>query len=132
MHGNRTLSLITLSLAAMLGCGGDLALPSASEEPDVLRAVSPLSQPGRIGRSVPEAPTVLVLDGSGNPVVGADVAWDVISGGGTVSSPTTSADAEGRATVSWTLGIGVGVQKLAARVAGAAGSPVMFTATVLF
>ena len=101
-------------------------------DPDTVRAVSPVSQPGRIGRPVPEAPTVLVLDHFGNPVLGAEVAWDVTSGGGTLSSPTTAADASGKATVIWTLGIGIGVQKLSARVDGAHGSPVMFTATVLF
>jgi hypothetical protein len=101
-------------------------------DPDTVRAVSPVSQPGRIGRPVPEAPTVMVLDHFGNPVLGADVAWDVTSGGGTLSSPTTAADASGKATVTWTLGIGIGVQKLSARVDGAHGSPVMFTATVLF
>ena len=101
-------------------------------DPDTVRAVSPVSQPGRIGRPVPEAPTVMVLDHFGNPVLGADVAWDVTSGGGTLSSSTTAADASGKATVTWTLGIGIGVQKLSARVDGAHGSPVMFTATVLF
>jgi hypothetical protein len=101
-------------------------------DPDTLRAVSPVSQPGRIGRPVPEAPTVLVLDRFGKPVAGAVVTWDVTSGGGTVSSATTAADAAGKATVAWTLGIGIGVQKMSARVDGAHGSPVIFTATVLF
>jgi hypothetical protein len=101
-------------------------------EPDTLRAVSPLSQPGRIGRAVPEAPTVLVLDRFGNPVPGAAVTWDVMVGGGTVGSPTTQTDDSGKATAIWTLGIGIGVQKLMARIDGARGSPVTFTATVLF
>jgi hypothetical protein len=101
-------------------------------DPDTLRAVSPVSQPGRIGRPVPEAPTVLVLDRFGNPVLGANVTWDVTSGGGTVSSATTAADAAGKATVVWTLGLGIGVQKMTARIDGAHGSPVIFTATVLF
>jgi hypothetical protein len=101
-------------------------------DPDTVRAVSPVSQPGRIGRPVPEAPTVMVLDHFGNPVLGAEVTWDVTSGGGTVSSPTTMADATGEAMVTWTLGIGIGVQKVSARVDGAHGSPVLFTATVLF
>ncbi len=101
-------------------------------DPDTLRAVSPVSQPGRIGRPVPEDPTVMVLDRFGNPVVGAEVTWEVTSGGGTVSSPTSAADATGKAAVTWTLGIGIGVQKLTARVDGAHGSPVRFTATVLF
>jgi Bacterial Ig-like domain (group 1) len=101
-------------------------------EPDTVRAASPVSQPGRIGQPVAEAPTVLVLDRFGNPVGGAEVGWDVTAGRGTVSSPQTVTGADGKATVAWTLGVGIGVQKVTARVEGAHGSPVTFTATVLF
>jgi hypothetical protein len=105
------------------------ALPG---EPDTARAVSPVSQPGRIGQPVPEDPTVLILDRFGNPVGGAQVSWEVTAGRGTVNSPQTLTAADGKATVTWTLGLGIGVQKLTARVEGAHGSPVTFTATVLF
>jgi hypothetical protein len=101
-------------------------------EPDSVRAISPVSQPGRIGRPTPEDPTVLVVDRFGNPVGGAEVNWDVTTGRGSVSSPQTVTGADGKATVTWTLGPSIGVQKLTARVEGAHGSPVMFTATVLF
>jgi hypothetical protein len=101
-------------------------------EPDSVRAISPVSQPGRIGRPTPEDPTVLVVDRFGNPVGGAEVNWDVTTGRGSVSSPQTVTGADGKATVTWTLGPSIGVQKLTARVDGAHGSPVMFTATVLF
>ena len=101
-------------------------------EPDTVRAVSPLSQPGRIGQATPDDPTVLVLDLFGNPVAGVAVDWDVAAGRGTVSSPRTATGTDGKATVTWTLGLGIGVQKLTARVDGAHGSPVTFQATVLF
>jgi len=101
-------------------------------EPDTVRAVSPVSQPGRIGQPTPEDPVVLVVDRFGNPVGGAEVEWDVTAGRGSVSSPQTATGADGKATVTWTLGLGIGVQKLTARVEGAHGSPVTFTATVLF
>jgi hypothetical protein len=101
-------------------------------EPDTVRAASPVSQPGRIGQPVPEDPTVLVLDRFGNPVGGAQVDWQVSAGRGTVNSPQTLTGADGKATVIWTLGLGIGVQKLMARVEAAHGSPVTFTATVLF
>lgn len=100
-------------------------------DPDTLRAATPLLQPGRRREPVPEPPTVVVVDRFGNPVAGAPVSWDVTAGGGEVSGGLT-ADAGGRATVTWTLGNGVGVQKLVARVGGARGSPVTFTAAVLF
>jgi hypothetical protein len=60
------------------------------------------------------------------------VAWEVTTGGGTVSSAATATGEDGRASVTWTLGLRIGVQKLVARVEGAHGSPVTFTATVLF
>ena len=99
--------------------------------PDTLRATTPLLQPGRRGDQVAEAPTVVVLDRFGNPVAGAAVRWSVTAGGGEVSGGET-ADANGRATATWTLGNGPGAQKLTAAVEGAHGSPVTFTAFVLF
>jgi hypothetical protein len=99
--------------------------------PDTLRAVSPLAQPGRRGEPVGDAPAVLVLDRFGNPVAGAQVEWEVTVGDGVVSGGTVTDDA-GRAEAAWTLGDKAGVQKLAARIAGAHGSPVSFTVVVLF
>jgi hypothetical protein len=104
---------------------------AVADEPDTLRAASPESQPGRLGRPVAEPPVVLVLDRFGNPVSGVDLDWDVTAGGGSVSDPTPTGP-DGKATVTWTLGLGIGVQKLTAAVSGVHGSPVTFTATVLF
>jgi hypothetical protein len=130
----RALSLAALSLAAILGCGGDLVLPSSSGDGVDLsmRAASTVSQPGRIGQTVRERPTTLVLDQFGSPVADAAVDWVVTAGRGSVSSPQTETGPDGKATVTWTLGPGIGTQKLTARVEGAHGSPVTFTATVLF
>lgn len=105
---------------------------AVADEPDTVRAVSSVSQPGRIGRPVADPPVVLVVDRFGNPVGGAEVEWDVNTGGGSVSSTSTPTGPDGKATVTWTLGLGIGVQKLMARVEHAHGSPVTFTATVLF
>jgi hypothetical protein len=101
-------------------------------EPDTVRATSPVRQPGGIGEPTGDDPTVLVLDRFGNPVGGATVDWQVTAGRGSVSSAQTATGADGKASVTWTLGLGIGVQKLTARVDGAHGSPVTFTATVLF
>jgi hypothetical protein len=99
--------------------------------PDTLRALSPVNQPGQREEVVEDAPTVLVLDRFGNPVAGAEVEWEVTAGGGEVSGATT-ADANGMATATWTLGDARGAQKLVARVEGAHGSPLTFLALVLF
>jgi len=99
--------------------------------PDTLRALSPVTQPGKRQEVVEDAPTVIVLDRFGNPVAGTGVEWEVTAGGGQVSGGTTT-DTDGRAAVTWTLGDTRGAHKLVARVLGAHGSPVNFQALVLF
>jgi hypothetical protein len=132
MRNMRTI-LLAISLAATGACGSDLILPSDPiGEIATMRASSPVSQPGRLGREVNDDPTVVLLDDLGDPVAGTQVEWEVTVGGGEVSSAETVTGPDGRATVTWTLGQGVGVQKMIARVGGAEGSPVTFTATVLF
>ncbi len=82
------------------------------------------------GTSVAVAPTVLVTDAGGNPVVGAAVTFAVGLGGGAATGTSQLTDAQGRAAVgSWTLGSGA-VNTLTATVAGSGitGNPVTFTA----
>lgn len=100
--------------------------------PDTLTPQSPLAQPGRRDREVGTPPLVRVVDRFGNPVEGIPVAWQVTAGEGQVEEPITTTDAEGKATVRWTLGDRIGVHKLAATIGNVTGSPVIFTATVLF
>jgi hypothetical protein len=74
-----------------------------------------------------------VVDRYGNPVPNASVAWQVTAGQGEVGgSPITPTDADGKASVAWTLGDRIGVQKLTATIGSVTGSPISFTATVLF
>src|SRR5690606_25164287 len=47
---------------------------------------------------------VILRDARGHPVVGAPVAFAVVSGGGSVSPTTTQTDASGTAAATWTLG----------------------------
>jgi hypothetical protein len=75
---------------------------------------------------------VRIADRYGNPVPGAVVGWTVTAGEGEVSAAETTTTPDGLTQVEWTLGDRIGVQKVAASVPGAQGSPVTFTATVLF
>jgi hypothetical protein len=100
--------------------------------PDKLSAKSPTSQPGRRGQSVADQPVVQVVDRFGNPVPQVPVAWQVITGEGTVSEAISTTTEDGTSTVDWTLGNWVGVQRLTATVGPITGSPVSFTANVLF
>jgi hypothetical protein len=100
--------------------------------PDTLRAASPTAQPGRRGLEVGTPPVVRVVDRYGNAVEGATVAWQVTSGQGSVDQAVVLTDASGQATTRWTLGNRIGFHKLTATIGDATGSPVTFTATVLF
>lgn len=102
--------------------------------PDTLSAKPPTSQPGRRGQEVGTQPVIRVVDRFGNPVPQVSVAWQVVSGEGEVSEAITLTDNAGTATVKWTLGGRVGLQRLTAAVGPGpvTGSPVTFTATVLF
>lgn len=101
-------------------------------DPDTLRAISALGQPGRRGDTLEDPLTVVVVDRFGNPVSGIRVRWEVTVGEGQVSAGETDTGADGTASVLWTLGGRIGVQKVTATVEGTSGSPVTFSATVLF
>jgi hypothetical protein len=100
--------------------------------PDTLRPGSALSQAGQRNREVGTAPVVRVVDRFGNPVQDVQVVWQVTSGGGQVQEPITATDADGNASAHWTLGNRLGLHRLTAAIGDVSGSPVTFTATVLF
>ena len=118
---------------------GEPALPVAPlqatadpDDPDTVRATGPTIQPGHRGEPLPEPLAVLTVDRFGNPVAGAEVRWATSAGNGEVSAETTVTGSDGTSSVIWTLGNRVGVQRATAKVEHADGSPVTFTATVLF
>lgn len=80
------------------------------------------------GTPLPNPLVVVVEDEFGNPVPGVQVEW-TLSGGGSVSEPTTTTGEDGRASVTRTLGPTTGDQGTQAAVEGLDGSPVSFTAT---
>jgi len=118
---------------------GESALPTVPLQatadpgsPDTVRAIGPTIQPGQRGEALPEPLAVLAVDRFGNPVAGAEVKWEASSGNGELSAETTLTGADGTTSVIWTLGNRVGVQRATAKVEHADGSPVTFSATVLF
>jgi Bacterial Ig-like domain (group 1) len=105
------------------------AVPAA---PDTLSPNTPLAQPGQRNQPVRTPPQVRVVDRFGNPVPNIVVSWDVLTGEGEVPSATTATDSLGLASTEWDLGNERGVHKLTATVDGVPGSPLTFTAYVLF
>jgi hypothetical protein len=90
--------------------------------------VSGDGQSAPAGTTLPNSLVVHVTDASGNPLQNIPVAWrPVTSADGTVSSGATLTNANGDASVTWTLGPGTGTQSLTASIAS--GASVTFTAT---
>lgn len=110
----------------------DFQASAVAAGPDTLRALSPLNQPGRRGDTLDDPLVVVVVDRFGNPVRGVTVEWDVTVGEGNVSEDETTSGSDGTTFVYWELGGRIGVQKVTATVEGVNGSPVTFSATVLF
>ena len=100
--------------------------------PDTVRAMSPLTQQGRRGEEVDSPLVVVAVDRYGNPVPGVTIIWAVTVGEGEVSQEQTPTGSDGTASVTWELGGRIGVQRVTASLDGASGSPVTFSATVLF
>jgi len=72
-------------------------------------------QTAAAGTSVTVAPAVFVADGSGNPVANVPVAFNVVSGGGTIVAGSGVTNASGVAALtSWTLGTVPGLNSLTA------------------
>jgi alpha-tubulin suppressor-like RCC1 family protein len=81
----------------------------------VMTIVSGATQSGAASSALPAALSVRVTDRFGNPIVGDKLTWNgAISGGGTVSAITSTTDATGLASTSWTLGARAGAQTLQA------------------
>ena len=118
----------------------DLETPPATQfrasavaaDPDTVRGLSPPGRPGRRGDTLEEPLVVIAVDRFGNPVPNVRVEWAVTVGEGSVSESETNTGADGTTSVRWTLGGRIGVQQVTATVDGVHGSPVTFSATVLF
>lgn len=95
-----------------------------------LRLVSGDGQTGEAFAPLPQPLVVRVEDRFGNPVEGVTVGWAVTAGRGDVSATSVATDAAGQAQVTWTLGFFLGTQRVQASVAGVAGSPVTFEASI--
>lgn len=86
-------------------------------------------QIGVAGRPLPVPITVHVRDQNGNSIAAAVVSWTLIGPSGSVSSPTSTTNASGDASVIWTLGTAVGTDSLSASITN--GTAVLIRATAI-
>jgi adhesin/invasin len=85
---------------------------------------------GPVGAVLADSLAVTVKDRLGNPVVGLEVAWSAVAGGGSVSPSASVTGPNGVARTRWTLGTRVdSAQTVVARVAGL--DSVAFTANAV-
>jgi hypothetical protein len=87
--------------------------------PDKIDAVSGDGQTAAPG-TVLTPFTVRVTDEFGNPLVGVNVHWSILQGGGSLSQTSTTTDNSGRSNVTYQLPAIPGTAKIRAEVAGTA------------
>jgi plastocyanin len=123
-------ALILAMAVLMSGCGGGgECCDPILEDPTVTKTDGD-EQVGRVGQPLPNPLQVSVLtEGAATP--GATVNWSTTAAGGALNPTSTTTDANGVASSSWTLGTASGVQTATVSVSGAAGSAATFSANAL-
>jgi hypothetical protein len=93
--------------------------------PSSLEPHTPPPATSVVAAGVDPAPAVVVRDAHGNPVPGVAVSFVAAGGGGSVSAAQQATDAQGVASVGWTLGTTAMVNTLTASTPGL--NPLVFT-----
>jgi hypothetical protein len=104
--------------------GGTVATSSVLvvRTPTELELRGPASRVAPVGSVLDGPLEAVVLSRAGRPVAGAEVRFEVVAGGGTVSPIVAETDAQGIARVTWTYGLQSGPQQLAAEALHAGGA----------
>ena len=105
---------------ALLAFAIALGACNSSEGPPVpggVTAVSGNDQFAVVGSPAANPLVVLVSDQNGSPLPNTPVSWKVTSGGGSVTDTSSTSDASGHATVSYTAGARPGAATVVATVA---------------
>ncbi len=117
----------TATSAGLVGSPVTFTHTATSGSASGVQLLSGDGQTGAPGATLPDPIVVAVKDADGNPVSGAAVTWVVTSGGGSVDPTTSTTDAAGQASTSWTLGSSVATNTVQAVVSGVGSAT--FTAT---
>ncbi len=107
---------------------GDSSGPGGSRTPANLTVLSGDGITGGVGEAVSTPLTVRVTDNSDRAVGGVVVQFSIVQGGGNLSATQVTTNADGVASVTWTLGQTAGPARAEARVTGLA--PAHFNAIV--
>jgi hypothetical protein len=85
-------------------------------------------QVGLVGQPLAQPIVVHVLDQNGASLANAVVTWTVTFGGGSLSAPTSQTDANGNASITWTMGPAAGADSLHASIANGVSVTIAATA----
>jgi subtilisin family serine protease len=110
--------------------GSPVTFHASGDPIGTITIVSGDAQQGGAG-SLLQPLVVQVNDNSNNPIVAATIAWQVVSGGGSLSNNQSVTNASGRATIDWTLGPGPGTQTVRASSPGTNPATVDFNAATV-
>ena len=118
----KVLFLITLVAATGCSLDTDVAGPAA-----IVKMSG--DQSGPVNTAFPTELAVRVVNQFGQPIQGATVAWTLVSGGGSLSTTSTTTDVSGIAFVIYTSGATTGLVVIRAQVGGV--PPLTFNLTVV-
>jgi hypothetical protein len=125
--GRWSMALAGLALIGASACSDNNNTTTALTATTIQASSATNGQTGVVGTALAQPVAVVVADQNGAPLANATVNWAVTAGGGSVASATSVTDANGNATVVWTLGTTVGTDSLMASIAG--GADAIITAT---
>ena len=111
-------NVIAVSVAGLTAV--QFTVTGTAGAPASLVKISGDGQQGTVGQSLSQPLVVRLTDQFVNPIVGATVGWEVVSGGGAVTASSSVTDASGHATIGWTLGNAPGAQQAGALFPGLA------------
>jgi len=127
--GSQPGSLQTVTASSPGLAGSPLTFAATALSASKITKASGDNQSWVVGRALPQPAVVRVLDPNDAPVPNATVTF-ATSAGGTVVPATATTDANGQASVAWTLAAALGAQTLTASLVGPQGAPsVTFNAT---
>ena len=127
---DRFLVAAVLLLAACGGSGGGTSAGSGGSTSPVASQITITggnNQGAVVGTTLPIILSVQVSSSSGQGISGATVTWKVASGGGSLTSVSTTTDSNGSATNTLEIGTAAGANSVTAAVTAL--TPVTFTAT---
>jgi alpha-tubulin suppressor-like RCC1 family protein len=104
-----------------------IVVEARSGVPSLMQMLEGDLQTAEVGELLPVRTAVQLVDEDGNPVPGADVRFEVLSGGGIAAPGRARTDSLGQASALWRLGPEPGTQELQA--VSAIGAPLTFRAT---